>query len=122
VAVADGDNAFARARDGDNNLSTATGAGSYVDAFGDNSRAAAYGEEAYAAVGVGSNNSATASGDNAYAHAFNGDNNSATADGDGAIAEAFFGNNNRATSTGIYTCAGNGDSDETAVNEDLCSN
>jgi len=120
-ATAVGDRAVALAGFGNNNSATAIGEDSEVLVFdGDNNSATATGTGARAGADEGDNNTAVASGANAEAYASDGINNRATATGDGAIAVAHFGENNSATSTGVYTCAGAGDSDETAVNEDLC--
>ena len=70
----------------------------------------------------GNNNSGTASGAQSAAIISDANNSSAIATGDGAVANAVGGNNNSATSTGVHTCAGNGDDNEVAVNEDLCNN
>ncbi|MCB9433501.1 MAG: hypothetical protein H6668_16130 [Ardenticatenaceae bacterium] len=94
--------------------------GGQVAVYGNNNSGTASGAGSFAYVS-GSNNSATATGDGAVAVAAEGSNNSATATGDGAYAEASNGNNNSATSTGVYTCAGNGDDNEVAVDEDLCN-
>ena len=140
IAVANGDGAHAEATNGDNNTATATGANAEARAGnGSNSTATADGDgaEAYArqgnnntatATGIGAeaqavfgnNNIATADGDGAFAGAGVGDNNSATATGANAVALAVSGSNNSATSTGVFTCAGEGNDGETAVNENLC--
>ncbi|MCB0173094.1 MAG: hypothetical protein KDI02_17485 [Anaerolineae bacterium] len=122
-ATALGYEAFALATNGDNNSATATGDYASAGALGGNNNSAiATGESAYASANIGNNNSATATGYRASAQAYSGDNNSATATGDNLLAIARDGNNNSATATTTYTCAGKGDSDETAVNEDLCNN
>ena len=105
----------------DNSSGRAENGGLVLVNPGTNNSATASGAQSAAVISDANNSSTTATGDGAVAVAYGGSNNSATATGDGAYAEASGGNNNSATSTGVYTCAGNGDDNEVAVDEDLCN-
>jgi hypothetical protein len=132
TVTANGPGTYATAIPSSNTTSTATSTDLYNRAssqanYCQNCTSTATGNGANTAAGNGTNNHASGTGDNSYAWARLGNNNTATADGAGASATAHWGSNNTATSTGVTTCAGgtgpsNTQDNETAINEDKCSN
>ncbi len=104
---------------GSGNVAVANGFGAFAVVSGTNSTGTAIGFTAQVFVS-GTNSVGIADGVGAVAQVILGTGNTAIATGDNTRALAVGGSNNSATATVNYACAGNGDSNETALDENLC--